>query len=166
MKQAMNQAIDELVHKARRWWRSLAGRERILVAAALALAALTLVQLLAKGIGGGIDGLRDGVAARREAVAIARQLAAAPDRPAGSEPLLAAAERAAREAALGASLKRLAQDDDGKVRVRLEGASFGAFAGWLGAVQRSSGARIEAMLIARGQASGLVDVTLTLAPAG
>jgi type II secretory pathway component PulM len=149
-----------------RWWRALAGRERILVLAALVLATLTLTQLLAKGIGGGIGGLREGVAARREAVAIARQLAAAPDLAVAGEPLLASAERAARGAGLGAALKRLAQDDDGKVRVRLEGAPFGAFAGWLGAVQRSSGARIEALLIARGQASGLVDVTLTLVPAG
>ena len=50
--------------------------------------------------------------------------------------------------------------------MRLEGAAFGAFARWLGAVQRGTGARIESMLIARGQASGLVDVTLTLVPAG
>jgi type II secretory pathway component PulM len=149
-----------------RWWRALAQRERLLVVAAAVLAALTLAQLLAKGLGGGIGGIRDGVAARRESVAIAQQLAALPDAAVAGEPLLAAAERAARDAGLGASLKRLAQDDDGRVRVRLEGARFEAFAGWLGSVQRGSGARIEALLIARGQGSGLVDVTLTLVPAG
>jgi type II secretory pathway component PulM len=149
-----------------RWWASLARRERVLVVAATALAALTLLQVVAKGLGGGIGGLREGVAARREAVAIARQLAATPDLGVAGEPLLAAADRAARGAGLGASLKRLAQDDDGKVRVRLEGAQFGAFAGWLGTVQRSTGARIEALLVARGQGPGLVDVTLTLVPAG
>lgn len=158
--------MNDQLGSAQRWWRSLAGRERALVLAAAILAALTLAQVMAKGLGGGLGGLRESVVARREAVVIARQLAAAPAAAVSGEPLLAAADRAARGAGFGDSLKRLAQDDDGRIRVRLEGAQFSAFAGWLGAVQRGTGARIEALLIARGQGPGLVDVTLTLVPAG
>lgn len=158
--------MNALPAALQRWWQTLAGRERILVGAAAVLAALTLAQIIVKTAGGGVGGLREGVAARREAVAIARQLVAAPDLVLTNEPLLAAADRAARNGGLASSLKRLAQDDDGRVRVRLEDAAFGAFARWLGTVQRSTGARIDSMLIARGQASGRVDVTLTLVPAG
>lgn len=149
-----------------RWWQALAGRERLLVGAAAALAAFTLAQIIVKTAGGGIGGLREGVLARRESVVIARQLGAAPDVARSNEPLLGVADRVARSGGLAGSLKRLAQDDDGRVRVRLEGAAFGAFARWLGTVQRSTGGRIESLLITRGQASGLVDVTLTLVPAG
>lgn len=152
------------MNELRRWWSSLEQRERLLVAAALLLTGLTLLQFGVRSIGREFDSLRDDVAVRHAAVALAQQLAAAPSRHAGSEPVLAVADRAARSSGLGASLKRLSQDDGGRVRVRLEGVPFGAFAHWLGLVQGASGARIEALLIARGTLPGVVDVTLTLAP--
>lgn len=152
------------MNELRRWWSSLESRERLLVAAALLLTGLTVLQLGARGIGRELDALRDDVVTRRAAVAMAEQLNAAPSRRGGSEPVLAAADRAARTSGLGGSLKRLSQDEGGRVRVRLEGVPFGAFAHWLGAVQSASGARIEALLVARGPLPGVVDVTLTLAP--
>ncbi len=148
-------------------WRELGPRERWLVGAALALLLLTLSQLGWRIGHDALGDLRADVTAQRESLALARALdAAGPGAVRSVEPLLALAERSARETGIGGALKRLDGDDGGRVRARLEAAPFGTVVRWLAAVQASSGAVIESLALERGSDPGLIDANIVLAPAG
>lgn len=149
-------------------FQTLVPRERKLVVGAALLFSATLLWLVAWRPAAGayrelatqVENRRASLVVVRDAVAVLR--AAGPAR--SAEPLLAVADRTARAAGFGEALQRLAQEDAGRVRVRLGGASFAAVVAWLADLQRQSGARIESLVIERGAASGLVDATITLAP--
>jgi len=148
-------------------WRGLAARERALVGAGFAVLLLTLGQFAWHGGRAALAGLRADVRSQREALVIARELdAAGPTSAVSDQPLLALAERAARDVALGAALKRLDGGEGGRVRARLEAAPFGTLVRWLATVQAGSGATIDSIALQRGTAPGLVDADITLLPAG
>lgn len=148
-------------------WRGLASRERWLVGAAALLLLLTLGQLAWRVGHGALDDLRADVSAQRESLEIARALAASgPAAVRVDEPLLAIAERSARETGIGSTLKRLDGGEGGRIRARLEAAPFGTVVRWLAAVQASSGASIESLALERGADPGLVDANIVLAPSG
>ena len=148
-------------------WRSLATRERWLVGVALLLLGLTLGQLVWRLGHDALGDLRADVVAQREALVLARALdAAGPAAARNTEPLLALAERSARESGIGGALKRLDGGEGGRIRARLEGAPFGAVVRWLAVVQAGSGASIESLALERCVDPGLVDANIVLAPVG
>jgi len=147
----------------RAWWQRLERRERWLVGIAASLLLLTIVQVGYRTGVDGIERLRGDVAQRRSALQIAMSLARSSVRVADHhEPLLSVAERVARGVGVGTALRRLEQGEDGRVRARFEGATFGAVVRWLGSVQQSTGADIESLSIERAVADGLVDASVTL----
>ncbi len=159
----MNRNFDQLWLR----WRELGGRERWLVGAALALLLLTFGQLSWRAGHEALGDLRADVTAQRESLALARALdAAGPGAARSAEPLLALAERSARETGIGGALKRLDGGEGGRVRARLESAPFGTVVRWLAAVQAGSGAIIESIALERGADPGLIDANIVLAPAG
>jgi type II secretory pathway component PulM len=148
-------------------WHALAARERWLVGAAALLVLLTLGQLTWRSGHGALGALRADVAAQRDALALARALdASGPLAGHSEEPLLALAERSARETGVGGALKRLDGGEGGRVRARLEAAQFGAVVRWLASVQAGSGASIESIALERGADPGLVDANIVLSPVG
>lgn len=151
----------------RQRWRELGGRERWLVGAALALLLLTISQTGWRIGHDALGDLRADVIAQHESLTLARALdAAGPGAARSEEPLLALAERSAREAGIGGALKRLDGGDGGRIRARLEAAPFGTVVRWLAAVQASSGASIESLALERGVDPGLIDANIVLVPAG
>lgn len=144
-------------------WSAWTPRERTLVGVAAAVAGMMLVFAIVGAIRDGLASLRDDVATRSEAIALAQTLARSPA-PAARAPLLGAAERAARSSGVGSALKGLTQETGGRVTARLEGARLDAVARMVGAVLRDSGGSIESLKLTRTAEPGLVDVSMTLAP--
>jgi type II secretory pathway component PulM len=159
----MSQQLEMLWQR----WRALATRERWLVGAASLLLLLSLGQVAWRSGHGALDDLRADVTAQRESLELARVLdATGPAAARNDEPLLALAERSARESGIGGALKRLDGGEGGRIRARLEAAPFGTVVRWLATVQASSGASIESLALERGADPGLVDANIVLAPAG
>jgi general secretion pathway protein M len=85
--------------------------------------------------------------------------------PAGS--LLATINREASAAGLGNALRQVQQQNDGSVRVQLEGASFDTMLHWLGDLRQRFGINVSDMSVQRGSGAGLVSANLSLqGPAG
>lgn len=76
--------------------------------------------------------------------------------------LLALADSSARAAGLGQSLRRIQQDGESAVRVRLEAASFDGVLLWLDGLEKRSGVVASELSVDRAEGAGLADVTLTL----
>jgi general secretion pathway protein M len=158
----------------RSWLDNLAERERKLVYAGAALAAIVLLYLLlvlpfqtaSHRFSQRLDKKQTDLAWMRQ---VAPQVAAA----AGGggaiesdESLVVLVDRTAREAGLGSSLRDQSPDRNNALRLRLEAVSFDAMVAWLASLQNQYGVTIEAATI-DGASPGLVNASLTLSrPAG
>jgi len=153
----------------RAWLDNLAQRERNLVYAAAALAAVVLLYLVlvlpfqtaSHKFSQRLDKKQTDLAWMRQ---VAPQVAAA----AGGggtiqtdESLVVLVDRTAREAGLGNSLRDQSPDRSSGLRLRLEAVSFDAMVAWLASLQNQYGVTIEAATI-DGASPGLVNASLTL----
>jgi general secretion pathway protein M len=151
------------------WLAGLALRERRLVYAAAALAAIALVyySLVLPVLT---------AAARREArieqktadLAWMREVApriaagGAALGTAGGESLVVLVDRTGREAGLGAAIRDQSPSGENGLRLRLEAASFDVLVAWLANLQQQYGVRVDAASIDAAGAPGLVNASLTL----
>jgi general secretion pathway protein M len=156
------------------WWRALAPRERlalgiggVVVALALGFALVVdpLLQSRARLAADVLAMERDLAWMRTVASDAGRrgQLAAGSRLDRGGRSLLALVDASAREAGLGAGIKRVEPVGNGRVMLWIEASNFDALARWLEALGAQYGITVDEMVLDRGAALGAVDGRLTLA---
>jgi general secretion pathway protein M len=153
----------------RHWFDGLAPRERRLVLAAAALAA---VALLYASVALPLQHLHARQAARveRKAADLAWMRQAAPrvaaitaaGGGAGQESLVVLVDRTGRESGLGSSIRDQSPSGANGLRLRLEGASFDAMIAWLAVLQQRYGVSVSDATIDAAAAPGLVNASITL----
>lgn len=157
----------------RAWFDSLGTRERMILAAAVALLIPLLVwALLWQPLAGSVQRLEDEVAQQRETLvwmqrsaAEVKQLRGSGDTAAaglGGRSLLAAVDQSARTAGLGSGVKRIEPESADAVRVTLEGVSFDTVLAWLDALGREFGVAAGMVSVEREAVPGQVRMRLTL----
>ena len=162
----MIKAFDE----ARTRFEALDPRERRLIVTAALVAIVALVFL---AVVQPLDRYRDELEARvesqrelvgwmRGAVKVLRERGPARGAPVTGGSLLAMTDASARDAGLAGAIRRIQQEGDDAVRVRLESASFDQIMLWLENLKRHNGVIASEMSVDRAEGAGLVNTTLTL----
>ncbi len=155
------------------WLASLESRERMMLAAGVALLALLLIYVLVLApIRSGYHSLQKSVTEQQATVAWMQESAQAIQRlrssgggavkGLGGSSLLAVTDATARAAGLGPALKRVEPEGGDSVRVWLEGAPFDVFIKWLGTLGNQHGVTASSVSLERNEAAGRVDARLTL----
>lgn len=156
-----------------RWWRRLQPRERRLLGAGGALAALLLLYALVwLPLTRQVERLRADVTAQRDELAWLREAAvrlgrhdlriAAPT-PADGASLPTLVDRSARTVGLARALRQLEPQRNGEaVSVRLEQVGFDEMLRWLEVLAREHGIEVETASIDPREAAGRVDAQLLL----
>lgn len=159
------------------WWRGLSARDRTAVIALGAFVAIVVGWL---GLWRPLTRARDSLVAQvtqaeadlafmkgasSELVRLRANGALNPLDRAGKS-LLAIADASAREAGLGATLKRVEPVGEGRVNVWFEGVPFDAMAAWLETLDQRFGIRADELSAERAAQTGTVDarVGITEAP--
>lgn len=160
------------------WWNRLQSRERILLGAAAALVALTLLWILAwEPLTASRQALRDELAAQQALLdwleRIEPQVEQLRRTDQGGRSLdgrspLAVVDQSARAAGLAAALKRIEPGTGGEIRVSFEQAAFVELMTWLETLIRTRPLVVVRFEASRANQSGRVDslVVLRLAGAG
>jgi general secretion pathway protein M len=153
----------------RHWIESLAPRERSLVYAAAAVAAVALLYV---GAALPLERLHARQSARVEKKTAdlawmrqaAPQVAALAGRSggAGGESLVVLVDRTGRMSGLGNSVRDQNPSGANGLRLRIEGASFDAMVAWLAGLQQQYGVSVSDATIAATTAPGLVNASITL----
>lgn len=163
--------VDEL----HTWYQSLQQRERrVLAAGAVALAVMLLYAAILNPYFSSKQRLQQHVADQRDLIAWMRPAAAQIQGLRGQQPtgmpagqsLLAVVDKSAADAGFGAALKQVQTDNDGSVRVQLQGVGFDNLVRWLGSMQQRYGISVREMNAQRSTAPGNVDAGLTLVAPG
>jgi general secretion pathway protein M len=160
----------------RAWFAALAPRERGLVLAAAALAAVAVVWAgLVQPVLAARSRAADEVEAGRQLLAdiegVARRYGPRTARPVtgpvgGADSLVVVVDRSTRERGLGAYLKRNQPDGPAAIRLRLENVPFDGLLEWLGELQRGEGLRATAANFDPAGEPGRVNANLVLARGG
>jgi general secretion pathway protein M len=156
------------------WFAGLAPRERVLVAAAAALAAFAVVYT---GIVAPVYGARaraaESVAQRRQLLAdiegVARRFGPQGARPAtaaSADSLVVVVDRSTREAGLSAFLKRNQPEGAAGIRLRFENVPFDQLLEWLAAARSEDGLRATAATFDPAGEPGRVNSNIVLSRAG
>jgi len=153
----------------RHWFDELAPRERRMVYAAAALAA---VGVLYAGIVLPLGHLHARQSMRLEKKAgdlawmrqVAPRVAAISSTggTAGHESLVVLVDRTGRMSGLGSSIRDQSPNGENSLRLRLEGASFDALVVWLASLQQMKGVSVTDATIDAATAPGLVNASITL----
>ncbi|MBF0261847.1 MAG: type II secretion system protein M [Magnetococcales bacterium] len=162
-----------------RWLATLGRRERRLVVGGVLVVAVVLIETFAIEPGlEWLEGRRRFVAGRAETLAQMHRSAAEVTRlrAAGAgkgtvggkealidESLLSLADRTAKEQGLGAALKRVEPEGEGRVRLWFDKASFEGLMAWLEGLATRHGARVENITLDREETPGLVRARVGLA---
>lgn len=165
--------IDALIGSARAWLAGLSPRERTMVLAAGAVAAVAVLYLalvmplttMANRREARVESKAADLAWMRQvapAVTAAAQTGGAVDTPTG-ESLVVLVDRTAREAGLGGALRDQSPNGENGLRLRLEAAAFDTLVEWLGRLQQRHGVHIEAANFDATGNPGLVNASVTLA---
>ena len=148
------------------WFQALNERERRLVAAAGALAALVLLYALFS-LDRGVARAQTRLAQKQQELAwmqsVAPQLQAAGPvsaAPTSQRSLLVIVDQSAREVGLGAPNSE--PSPQGGLNVRLEKASFDTLVGWLARLAQQNRIHVESATIDGAGAPGLVNATIVL----
>ena len=159
----------------RDWFDSLAPRERLFVAGGGVLVAIVAFwAIVIAPLGSGVSSLSTRVEGKQQTLSW-MTMAASEIQSAGEvtavagnpdQSLVVVIDRTARQAGLGQTLTRNQPVGDDGIRVRLEGASFDAVAGWLGQLQSGYGLTLDAATFERGTAEGTVTASITLRQPG
>lgn len=154
----------------RRWFLSLEQRERrILSGGAAILLAVIIYGVVLTPFVNSKTALTEHIAQQRSLLAwmgpaTARIQALGGSRPAPlpASSLLSTINREASSAGLGTALRQVQQQNDGSVRVQLEGASFDTLLRWLGNLHQRFGISVSDISVQRGSGAGLVNANLSL----
>jgi len=154
----------------RRWFMSLEKRERrILAGGAVILLAVVIYGGILQPYVNSKAALEAHVSEQRNLLAwmgpaTTRLKALGGNRPAPMAPgsLLSTVNHEASNAGLGNALRQVQQQNDGSVRVQLEGASFDTLLHWLGQLHQRYGITISEMNVQSGDSTGLVNANLSL----
>jgi general secretion pathway protein M len=151
------------------WIANLAPRERNLVYAAAAIAAIGVLYV---GIAMPLARMHVRQAARveKKTADLAWMRQAAPrvsaivgqGGAAGHESLVVLIDRTGRESGLASSVRDQSPSGDNGLRLRLEGASFDSMVTWLANLQQQYGVTVAAATIDSASAPGLVNASITL----
>lgn len=150
------------------WFRALNERERRLVAAAGAVAAVVVLFALIS-LDRGVGRAEAHLAHQRQDLAWMRSVAprlaaagpaAAP--PSSQRSLIVIVDDSARESGLGTALTSSEPSPQGGLRVRLDKAPFDALVGWLARLARQNRIRVESATIDGAGAPGLVNAAIVL----
>jgi general secretion pathway protein M len=153
------------------YWSGLQPREqKMLGGGGVALVLILLYALIIDPISTELTRLRVSVTAQQEELAWMRQAAIEVKSLMRSSPrttgrsgqsAMSAIDATARKFGLGKSLKQLSPNG-GKVRVRLEAASFDAMLKWLGELSEKQGIGVDSLNMERLADPGLVNATVVL----
>jgi len=163
--------MDEL----RTWYQSLQQREqRVLQAGAAALALMLLYAAVLHPYLSDKQRLQQHISDQRDLIAWMRPAAAQIQALRGQQPagmpagqsLLAVVDKSAADAGFGAALKQVQTDNDGSIRVQLQGVGFDNLVRWLGGLQQRYGISVREMTAQRSTSPGNVDAGLTLVAPG
>jgi general secretion pathway protein M len=157
---------DEL----RRWFLSLEQRERrVLTAGGIFLLIVIIYGAVLTPFAHSKAALISHISQQRSLLAWMRPATARIQALGGKQPtalpadsLLATINREAGSAGLGNALRQVQQQNDGSIRVQLEGASFDTMVHWLGDLHKRYGISISDMSVQRGSSAGSVDANLSL----
>lgn len=158
----------------RDWFQGLAPRERVLVAAA---AALAIVAVVYAGVVEPVYGARaraaESVARHRQLLAdiegVARRFgpqSALPVATGSADSLVVVVDRSTREASLSAFLKRNQPEGATGIRLRFENVPFDQLLEWLAGVQSADGLRATAATFDPSGEPGRVNSNIVLSRAG
>ncbi|MGH8370088.1 MAG: type II secretion system protein GspM [Gammaproteobacteria bacterium] len=154
----------------RRWFFSLEQRERrVLTGGAVILLAVIVYGAIFEPFAHSKATLTEHVSEQRALLEWMRPAATRIQALGGTRPaalpvgsLLATINHEASSAGLGQALRQVQQQNDGSVRVQLEGASFDTVLQWLSHLHRQFGISVSDMSVQRGSSPGLVNVNLSL----
>jgi len=146
---------------------ALSARERRLVIAGAALAALIIVFGILVPLDRSVAHAQQRLAKKHADLSwmqsVAPELAAmAPPPAASGESLLVIIDRSARESGLGGALSGSEPGGPGSLSVRLERAPFDTLVGWLARLAQQNGVTVESATIDRAGAPGLVNAAIVL----
>jgi len=153
------------------WYLSLEQRERRFLAAGAACLALMLVYLtVLHPFFSAKQALEARVEAQQSLLDWMRPVASQIQILRGQQPsglqagqsLLSTVDRSAGEAGFGPALKQVQTENDGTVRVQMQGAGFDSLVRWLERLHRQYGISVSELTAQRSSGPGTVDATLTL----
>jgi general secretion pathway protein M len=164
--------MSAMVERLRQWLAGLSDRERNLVYAAGALAAVALLYLVlvlpfqtsGARMRARVEKKTGDLSWMQAQAPLVMAAAAAPAPGASGESLVVLVDRTAREAGLGAALRDQSPNGNAGLRLRIEAASFDTLVTWLANLQQQYGVSIDAATI-DAAAPGMVNATLTLTQA-
>lgn len=160
--------LDEL----KAWYGSLQQREQRVLSAG---AAVVLVMFVYAGIlhpyFASKKRLADDIQSRQALIAWMGPAAAQLEALRGQQPssipanqsLLAVVSRSAGDAGFAAAVKQAQTNNDGSVRLQLQGVGFDSVIRWIGTLHRQYGINVREMTAQRGAGPGNVDTSLTFA---
>lgn len=163
------------VDDVRTWYQSLQQREqRVLQAGGAALALILLYAVVLHPYLSGKQRLQQHISDQQDLIAWMRPAAAQIQGLRGQQPagmpagqsLLAVVDKSAADAGFGTSLKQVQTDNDGSIRLQLQGVGFDSLVRWLGSLQQRYGISVREMSAQRSTAPGNVDAGLTLVASG
>ncbi|HEY3645863.1 MAG TPA: type II secretion system protein M [Gammaproteobacteria bacterium] len=153
------------------WYQSLEQREqRILAAGAVFVVVMVLYLLLLAPYFNSRHRLEASIQQRQTEVAWMGPAAAQLQALRGQQPsgvpanqsLLAVVTRSASDAGFSQVMKQAQTDNDGSVRVQMQGVSFDNLIRWLGSLRHQYGISVRDLSAQKTAAAGNVDTTLTL----
>lgn len=163
------------IAELRTWYQSLQQREqRVLLAGAIALGAMLMYASVLHPYFSSRAALQQNIIDRQALLTWMRPAAVQIQSLRGQQPsglptgqsLLAVVDKSAGDAGFGAALKQVQTDNDGSVRVQMQGAGFDSLVRWLGSLQQRYGITVREFTAQRSTAPGNVDAGITLVAAG
>lgn len=163
------------IEELRTWYQSLQQRERqVLLAGAVALAVMFLYVAVLHPYFSSKQQLQQQVTDRQALLTWMRPAAVQIESLRGRQPaamptgqsLLALVDKSAGDSGFGTALKQVQTENDGSVRVQMQGAGFDNLVRWLGSLQQRYGISVREFNAQRSTAPGNVDAALTLVAPG
>lgn len=166
--------MNELYAQVLNYWRSLAARERFVLAVGAALAAVILVYaLLWAPLQRDLTRLRADVPQAQQQLrwmkaqaGRVRQLRASASAAVPSNGLLSFVEQSAQSYNISDKIRRVEPDGSNSVRLAIDGVAFNSLLEWLANLQKQGGVRIENASLEPGTAAGVVNARLLLRVSG
>lgn len=158
------------------WWFSLQPRERYTLAGGALMLLVTLLYVgLWEPLQLGYERLERRVESQQQTIAemerAAREVArlraqgSGPQADRGGQSLMTLIDTSARSAGMAEALERVQPENNGKVRVWFDNASFDAMLGWLDSLIGRYGVVVDSLVVERGEGEGRVDVRAVLGDA-
>ncbi len=149
------------------WYATLNPREQLLVRVGAVVGGLLIVVGGVLRLHGALAAAEKRLEGKRADVAyiqgVLPELRSAPPPADSSQSLVAVVDRTTRDAGLAMNLKGTEPSGIGGVRVRFEGAAFGALVTWLLRIQQEYGLTVQSATLEKTEAPGRVNANLIFA---